>query len=295
MTETASPDFAKIMELLSTQTAAMQQLQTSVLQLQTQASAPPASPTAPPQTTPPSSAAPTFIAPMTPNPAAGTSTSLLAQFPTIEAATISAILSHDLRATELFKLDSRYRDKTERQVLAFNGNNLEIASRDSLAKEYKSLNSVSVPLGTYFSVLLAAVPITVISELRTLGQSFLWYTTHLLKLSADYEWAAVLAYHTDFFNTRRREMTEGTYAGWGRIDHDLHGEHLMDHRKRAPAIKLASTSSSARSSSPRPFSGDPCRNFNSGNCTTTPCTWKRPHVCSTCGKADHNALTHPSN
>ncbi|KZP17752.1 hypothetical protein FIBSPDRAFT_670926, partial [Athelia psychrophila] len=158
--------------------------------------------------------------------------SLLAQFPTVEAATISAILSHDLRATELFKLDSRYRDKTERQVLAFNGTSLEVASRDSLAKEYKSLNSVSVPLGTYFSILLAAVPITVISELRTLGQHFLWYTTHLLKLSADYEWAAVLAYHTDFFNTRRREMTEGIYVGWGRIDHDLHGEYLMDHRKR---------------------------------------------------------------
>lgn len=60
------------------------------------------------------------------------------------------ILAHDLHATELFKLDSRYRDKTERQVLAFNGTSLKVASHDPLAKEYKSLNSVSVPLGTYF-------------------------------------------------------------------------------------------------------------------------------------------------
>ncbi|KZP17999.1 hypothetical protein FIBSPDRAFT_956743 [Athelia psychrophila] len=152
------------------------------------------------------------------------SPSLNSQFPTVEMATITAILYHDFCATDLFELDSRYQHKTGRQgqILTFTGTSLELA----VAKGYKSLESVSVPLGTYFSILLASAPVA-LSQLRSLGRYFLWYQTHLLKISSGYEWSAVLAYHTDFFNTRRREMAEGVYTGWGRVDRDLHGEHLL--------------------------------------------------------------------
>ncbi|KZP26181.1 hypothetical protein FIBSPDRAFT_698600, partial [Athelia psychrophila] len=154
--------------------------------------------------------------------------SLLSIFPSIEAATITSIIQHDFRATELFKLDSRYRDKSDRQVLAFNGTALEVSNRDSVAKEYKTHNSVSVPLMTYFSVLIAAVPA---ADAAAVGRYFLWYTAHLLKNSVDYEWPAVLSYHTEFFNRRRREMSSSDYTGWNHLDHDLLGEHLLGHRK----------------------------------------------------------------
>ncbi|KZP33181.1 hypothetical protein FIBSPDRAFT_701524, partial [Athelia psychrophila] len=144
-------------------------------------------------------------------------------FRTIEAATITSIIQHDLRASELYKLDSRYRDKGERQALVFNGTALEIASRDTVAREYKALNSVTVPLATYFQIVLGIVPL---SELRAVSQHFTWYSGHLQRLAVDYEWSALLAYHNDFFNGRRREMAEGDYTAWGRLDHELDDLHL---------------------------------------------------------------------
>ncbi|KZP23106.1 hypothetical protein FIBSPDRAFT_675325, partial [Athelia psychrophila] len=145
-------------------------------------------------------------------------------FPKVEAANITSIIQHEFRATDLFKLDSKYRDKAEHQVLAFNGTSIEVASRDSVAKEYKSLNSISIPLSIYFSILCRAVPLSALCDISV---NFLWYQAHLLKLSSDYNWSAVMSYHTDFFNTRRREMSDGNYEGWGNVNLDLHAEHLM--------------------------------------------------------------------
>ncbi|KZP20929.1 hypothetical protein FIBSPDRAFT_664635, partial [Athelia psychrophila] len=144
-------------------------------------------------------------------------------FRTIEAATITSIIQHDLRANELYKLDSRYRDKGDRQVLAFNGTTLEVSNRDAVAKEYKALNSISVPLATYFQIVLAIVPL---ADLRAVAQHFTWYSGHLQRLAVEYEWPALLSYHNDFFNARRREMAEGNYTAWSRLDHELDDLHL---------------------------------------------------------------------
>ncbi|KZP09089.1 hypothetical protein FIBSPDRAFT_665012, partial [Athelia psychrophila] len=156
------------------------------------------------------------------------SPSLQSLFPTVEAAMITAIIQHDLHANKLFKLNFWYRNKSDHQVLMFNGTALEVSSRDTVAKEYKSYNSVAVPLTTYFSVLIAYINI---ADVRDVARHFQHYGGHLLKLSVDYEWSAVLAYHSDFFNRRRREMSEGVYTGWGRQDPDLAGEHLFNHHK----------------------------------------------------------------
>ncbi|KZP14064.1 hypothetical protein FIBSPDRAFT_708092, partial [Athelia psychrophila] len=141
--------------------------------------------------------------------------SLVSKFPEVEAATISAVILHDLRANELYKLDSRYRDKSEKQILSFNGTSLEVASGDPATKEYKTLNSIIVPLSVYFAILLAHAGNSVSAQLAsTLGMHFFWYNAHLAKIASEYEWPAVLAYHMAYFNKRRREMADGIYDGW---------------------------------------------------------------------------------
>lgn len=284
-----------MMQFMLTQTATMNALQASITQLQqTQTTAPAVAPAVAPGE-PALPTGPAYVPPITVNPAAGASPSpsLLSQFPTVEAATITSIVQHDLRANELYKLDSRYRDKSDRQILEFNGTNLEVSSRDTVAKEYKSLNSVSVPIAIYFSILIAAITL---NEVRTISQHFLWYTAHLVRLSVDYEWSAVLSYHTDFFNKRHCEMSGGDYTGWGRLDHDLDDLHLHGRRKHTASVKQpAAGGSSTKTSSARPSGGGTCRNFNKGKCATTLCSWGRNHACSTCGKSDHGAHNHPSN
>src|SRR6202022_3624892 len=112
-------------------------------------------------------------------------------------------------------------------------------------KDYKTLNSILIPLETYFSILLLhshpnCAPLV--------GLGFFCYNAHWVKLASEYEWPAVLAYHMAFFAKRRREMLEGDYRGWGKIDFDLHGEHLMDRRKRYqdPKSSYPPSSSSKR-------------------------------------------------
>jgi len=80
--------------------------------------------------------------------------SLLSLFPEVEAATITSIIQHEFCGSDLYKLDSRYQDKTERQMLALNSTTLELTTNDTALKEYKSLNSILVHLSTYFSILI---------------------------------------------------------------------------------------------------------------------------------------------
>ncbi|THU89500.1 hypothetical protein K435DRAFT_556885, partial [Dendrothele bispora CBS 962.96] len=150
--------------------------------------------------------------------------SLLSSFPEIEAATITSIINHEFQASDLYKLDSRWRDKTERQVISLTGNTLELTNGDTASKEYKSLNSVAVPLSTYFSILMSHA--SAAGNVAKMGIGFFKYNAHLVQIASEYEWPSVRAYHMAFFNKRRREMQEGDYGGWGRINLELRGEHL---------------------------------------------------------------------
>ncbi|KAJ3779732.1 hypothetical protein GGU10DRAFT_337764 [Lentinula aff. detonsa] len=151
---------------------------------------------------------PPYTPPLTRNTAAGASSSLLSLFPEVEAASITAIITHNFRASDLYKLDSRYRDKTERQILSLKGETLELTTNDSAYRDYKSLNAIAIPLSTYFSIL--------VSHAETSG-----------KIASEYEWSAVIAYHMAFFNKRRREMQEGDYSGWGKVDMELRSGHRL--------------------------------------------------------------------
>lgn len=218
----------------------LQQLVSGLLQVQsrpavapaTQPSAPPApvSTSGQPAQVPPQAndLAAHYVPPLSSNSTTGVSVSLLSSFPEVEAATLTAVIQHELRGSEIYKLDSRYRDKVYQKTLNFNGTNLELTTNDSAAKDYKSLNSIMIPLSTYFSILILHSHNT--GQSHKIGNWFFSYNAHLLHLASEYEWSAVLAYHMSFFAKRRREMAQGDYSGWSRMDYDLHGEHLLDRR-----------------------------------------------------------------
>ncbi|KAJ7860547.1 hypothetical protein B0H13DRAFT_1639475 [Mycena leptocephala] len=221
-----------------------------------------------------------FTAPLAPlNSPAGASHSLRTLFPDIESACITSVITHDLKAADLYKLDTRVKDSEPTYSLSATGSFEMNVSRH---KAYKNLNSIVFPLHNYFAILAAHFPARSAATVY-----FYRYLTHLTTLATEYEWAAVLEYHTLFFNRRRGDMLAGSYDGWACSDIGLLSSHVYPHRKQ-----INVTPKPPKAPRPPSTSTDPCRNFNAGKCGT-PCAWNRPHVCSSpgCGK-DHPLTQH---
>ncbi|KAJ6474252.1 hypothetical protein C8R45DRAFT_935650 [Mycena sanguinolenta] len=81
---------------------------------------------------------------------------------------------------------------------------------------------------------------------------------------AEYEWAAVLEYHTLFFNRHRGDMLAGSYDGWAVSDIGLLSSHVYPHRKLIGVVpkgpgQTSSSSSSSSLSRHRPPVDDPVK------------------------------------
>ncbi|KAL0572164.1 hypothetical protein V5O48_009799 [Marasmius crinis-equi] len=160
----------------------------------------------PTQPQPPPASLPTqppFVGPLSNAAASGElpSQSLLSYFPEVEPATITSIINHEFRANDLYKLDSQYKDKTERQVLSLKGKTLKLTTNNSTFKDYKSLNAIATPLMVYFSIILMHAGAT--GQVTVMALDFFHYTAHLTKIASEYEWTAMVAYHMAFFNKCR--------------------------------------------------------------------------------------------
>ncbi|KAJ7731272.1 hypothetical protein B0H16DRAFT_1243030, partial [Mycena metata] len=154
---------------------------------------------------------------------AGALPSIRALFPDIEPVCITAVLTHELKAVDLYKLDACIKDLEPTYSLSSNGSFDMNVSRH---KAYKTLNTIIFPLLNYFAILTAHIPGRAAAPVY-----FYRYLTHLTTLAAEYEWAAVLEYHTLFFNRRRGDMLTGSYDGWGLSDMGLLSTHVYPHRK----------------------------------------------------------------
>ncbi|KAJ6486470.1 hypothetical protein C8R47DRAFT_958944, partial [Mycena vitilis] len=157
------------------------------------------------------------------NSPAGASLSIRALFPDVESACITAVITHELKASDLYKLDTRVKDSEPTYSLSAAGTFEMNVSRH---KAYKNLNSITFPLHNYFAILTAHLPGRSASTVY-----FYRYLTHLSTLATEYEWAAVLEYHTLFFNRRRGDMLAGSYDGWGVSDIGLLSSFVYPHRK----------------------------------------------------------------
>lgn len=228
-----------------------------------------------------------FVGPLTGNPAAGASPSLLAQFPEVEEAVIISVVTHTLKPSDLYKLDIKYRDKADRGTLEFDNGSVRVRT-DTSTRDYPTPQSIEAPLTVYIRILIAhAVPTGQVAEVALATMS---YMESFLKLRTDYEWSAVLQYHMAFFARRRREMVQGNYSGWRQMDQQLQGDHLVGFRKPRPAATAAQASSSSRRLDVARTT-EVCRMFNTGMCTTgaIPCRNGRIHKCLQCGNQQHAA------
>ncbi|TCD66977.1 hypothetical protein EIP91_000657 [Steccherinum ochraceum] len=147
----------------------------------------------------------------------------------VDPETVEAILHHDLPAAELYKLDTRRILESQWHIIDLQDNTVSFRSIPSAGEIYQTLDSLLIPLNVYFSILS-------VHALRA-GQSvflpsyFFQYISHLVKISSQYQWDAVLLYHFAFFARRCCEMLSGDYRGWAKIDVDLMEELLVQHRK----------------------------------------------------------------
>lgn len=237
-----------------------------------------------PQTTAPATLPP-FVAS-----APGTSKSLFDQFPFVESGTLLDIARHDFRPMDLHKLDSKLRDKADHVEggLAF------LSSRTSSIKDYPSLNSITQPLNTFFSILIAFAATSGKSDVTcVIALGALSYLSHLSSLQQQYEWHAVLRYHMDYHLLRRREMINGDYSGWGQPSILLITEHLLGHQRRFSPLTSSSSSTDRISKARVPTEQQTCFSFNLGNCTTLPCPGGRLHRCKKCESPDHGERACP--
>ncbi|KAJ7346124.1 hypothetical protein DFH08DRAFT_745946, partial [Mycena albidolilacea] len=210
-----------------------------------------------------------FVPPIAPlNSPAGASPSFRSLFPHVKSACITSVITHDLPALDLYKLDKRVKDPTPQLIIDASGT---VAMGSTKLRTYKTLNSVTFPLHVYFAILGA--------HLRTVAPSvYFWcYITHIESLALEYEWSAVFEYHTLFFDLRQEDMLSELYSNWGLPDPNLLCVHVYPFKKAVQVAKPPSTKRPATSAG-----GEACHNFNAGKCDT-PCAYKHPHICSAPG------------
>ncbi|KAK0241963.1 hypothetical protein EDD85DRAFT_949032 [Armillaria nabsnona] len=160
---------------------------TTLITKQAQAAAASPTPTVAPITPPAAlaSSSELFLGPLMSNPAAGTSPSIFSLFLEVEVATITSVIQHELRASNIYKLDPRHRDKAEKKTLELNSTKLELSNDDAALKEYKTLNSIIDPLSMYFSILIMHAQPSGKSAL--LAVQLFCYMAHLSRIMSEYE------------------------------------------------------------------------------------------------------------
>lgn len=220
--------------------------------------------------------------------------SLLDLFPSVKAGVLLDIARHDFEPSDLYKLDSKYRDKAERSVLDLSGSTLTV--RSTTTKDYPSFHSLFLPLTVYFRILTAfAASSSNGSFTYQVSTGAMEYLSQLEVFHEDYQWSAVLSYHMEFHHHRLREMARGEYAGWSTIDATLQVKHLVGReRTRINASPRNGAQKATAPSTTRDNSNEVCQLFNRGVCSS-PCRYRRVHKCSTagCGATDHGAHSCP--
>lgn len=224
------------------------------------------------------------------------SKSLPELFPRVKASLLLDIARHDFEPLDLFKLDSRFRDRSDKSHLDVESGSVLVRARTGSLKDYPSLQSLLTPLNVYFDILLSfAASAGDAAVTRMMGHGALAYSNLLLDLNQKYDWAAVVQYHMDFHMDRVQEMSRGDYSGWAHLDTQLISQHLVS-RVRLPP----STGGAPASSRPRGVAKDKvassaqiCFSFNGGTCTASPCPSGRIHKCRRCDAMDHGDVACP--
>ncbi|KAJ7861989.1 hypothetical protein B0H14DRAFT_2575650 [Mycena olivaceomarginata] len=120
-----------------------------------------------------------------------------------------AVITHDLVALDLYKLDKRVKDPTPQLLVDMS----ESGNRwDGL---HKAQGLQNPKFGHLSPPCLFRHP---------------WRAPESLAL--EYEWSAVFEYHTLFFDLRQEDMLGGLYDNWGSPDANLLCVHVYPFKKR---------------------------------------------------------------
>ncbi len=158
--------------------------------------------------------------------------SLASLFPHVDQDVIASIVHHELPGAEIYKLDSRRILESTWNLVEVNmdESTMSLHSAPSTTDTFPTLDSLLVPLNAYFSIL--CVHGLSHGQSPLLPYHLFRYSSHLVKIAAQYEWAAVLSYHFASFSRRCKEMRKGDCSGWGRVDMDLMEELLVPNQKK---------------------------------------------------------------
>ncbi|KAJ7279796.1 hypothetical protein C8J57DRAFT_1502433 [Mycena rebaudengoi] len=182
----------------------------------------------------------------------------------LQPACITAVITHDLKASDLYKLDTRVKDSEPTYSLSASGT-LEMNNSRLYDKAYKNLNSVTFPLHNYFAILAVHLPHHSAGSVYFYGTS---RTSRHSPRSTNGRQCSNITHCSSIGDGG--DMAAGQYEQWGAPDLALLSTYVFPHRK---AINVAS-SSKASSKRPQSSSSEPCRNYNLGKCNS-PCNFGR--------------------
>ncbi|KAH9479072.1 hypothetical protein JR316_0007649 [Psilocybe cubensis] len=163
---------------------------------------------------------------------AGTPPPVLHLFPELKRDDLIRIMSHQLEARDLHRLQPTIHSDGSPDV----GENIENATFDSL---YLLLLRYFEIVSMYFAQ----------DYLITLA--FFEFLAHFQSISSKYEWPAVRQYTLSFFDCRRVEMYDSNdYSGWLRPDEALSEKYLVGHEKGGALSLVSSTTISIPDTAP---------------------------------------------
>ena len=137
---------------------------------------------------------------ITPHPPAEALPILCATFIKIEQKLIKSIITHQLLARDLYKLQQQHMSKEDLREVSL----------------YKNPGAILHPLHIYFAILSEYLNYSAITLI------FFRYLNHLQDLINVYEWPIVLEYHQSYFDHRVFDMhTSGDYRSWGLPEYKL--------------------------------------------------------------------------
>ncbi|KIK54230.1 hypothetical protein GYMLUDRAFT_249686 [Collybiopsis luxurians FD-317 M1] len=204
--------------------------------------------------------------------------SLYSSFPNVKEKHILDITRHDFRPYGLHKLDFWVQSKAD----ASDGSLETLDKSQGSVKDYPSLDSLLIPLSTYFSILISYALMggkpKVGCALALRSHS---YIASLMEMAKEFQWSYVLEYHVQYMNIRCQEMKQGNYLGWGPIDAQLH-TWVTAHPKPASSAFPSSSKWSSRGN----VSKQMCHDWNDGKCSD-PCPGGQIHGCCNCHTKDH--------
>ncbi|KAJ8692237.1 hypothetical protein PTI98_009568 [Pleurotus ostreatus] len=169
---------------------------------------------------------------------------------------------------------------------------LQIAEA-SLSRKLPSFALFIRALTVYLDILTNHIALTTNNSAMVchIAHGGFFYLKMLNYYSSIYSYKAILDFHMVFHAKRLREMEQGNYSGWGKIDSDAVAEFLQGSITVAQlAASGSGTSSKSKSRSGTSRQEEVCKNFNNGKCAS-PCRHNRLHKCSSCNLDAHGRST----